>query len=136
MHSAPGQAWLKIVQRPTDEAFAAAFTTDVVLDTSIASRSIIGPAEVGRFFEASRTMYDEIQFAHETSARSRTCLEWEGKFQGGYIAGATILAFDPDGAIESIRLYHRPFEQVIAYSAELGLRLKDKIDPSILRATR
>jgi hypothetical protein len=136
MHSAPGHAWLEIVQRPTDEAFAAAFTTEVVLDTSIASRSIIGPAEVRRFFEASRTMYDEIQFTHETSARSRTCLEWEGKFRGQHVAGATILAFDPDGAIASIRLYHRPFEQVIAYSAELGLRLKGKLDPSIFRATQ
>lgn len=129
--SAPGQAWLEILQRPSDEAFAAAFTTDVVLDTSIASRSIIGPADVRRFFDASRTMYDAIRFTHETRAGSRSCLEWEGRFQGKDIAGTTILAFDAKGAIESIRLYHRPYAQVIVYSAELGRRLKGELDPSI-----
>jgi hypothetical protein len=127
----PGQAWLEIVKRPTEQAFAAAFTGDVVLDTSIASQPIVGPVGLWRFFEASRTMHDSIRFSHETSAGSRTCLEWEGKFQGADIAGTTILAFDADGAIESIQLFHRPYQQVIAYSAELGRRLKGKIDPSI-----
>lgn len=127
----PGQIWLEIVQRPTEEAFAAAFATDAVLDTSIASQPIVGPTGIWRFFEASRTMYDSIRFTHDTSAGSRTCLEWEGKFQGRDIAGTTILAFDANGAITSIQLFHRPYEQVIAYSAELGRRLRDKIDPSI-----
>jgi hypothetical protein len=76
-------------------------------------------------------MYDAINFTHETNSASRTCLEWEGKFQGKNIAGTTVLAFDENGLIESIQLYHRPYEQVIAYSAELGRRLKGKIDPTI-----
>jgi hypothetical protein len=76
-------------------------------------------------------MCDAINFTHEMSSESRTCLEWEGKFQGKDIAGTTILALSVNGAIESIQLYHRPYEQVIAYSAELGRRLKGKIDPSI-----
>jgi hypothetical protein len=133
-HSPPGHSWLEIVQRPTEQAFAAAFTANVVLDTSIANRSITGPADIRHFFEASRTMYDSLRFTHETQAGSRTCLEWEGKFEGGDIAGTTILAVDANGAIESIRLYHRPYEQVLAYAAELGRRLKDKIDPSIFPA--
>jgi hypothetical protein len=29
---------------------------------------------------------------------------------------------------ESIRLYHRPYEQVIAFSAELARRLAGKVD--------
>jgi hypothetical protein len=127
----PGHVWLEIVRRPTEEAFAAAFATDVVLDTSIASRSIVGPAAIWHFFEASRTMYDTIRFTHETSMGSRTCLEWEGKFQATDIAGTTIMAFVANGAIKSIQLFHRPYEQVIAYSVELGRRLKGKIDPSI-----
>jgi hypothetical protein len=127
----PGHGWLEIVRRPTEQAFAAAFASDVVLDTSIASRSIVGPAGLWHFFEASRAMYDSIRFSHETSAGSRTCLEWDGKFEGRDIAGTTILAFDGTGAIESIQLFHRPYEQVIAYSAELGRRLQGKIDPSI-----
>jgi hypothetical protein len=127
----PGHAWLEIVTRPTEEAFAAAFASDVVLDTSIASRPITGPAGVWHFFEASRSMYDSIRFSHETSSGSRTCLEWEGKFQNRDIAGTTILAFGATGTIESIQLFHRPYEQVIAYSAELGRRLRGKIDPSV-----
>lgn len=127
----PGDAWLEILKRPTEEGFAAAFAKNVVINTSIAARPIVGPIDLGHFFEASRTMYDAINFTQETSSRSRTCLEWEGKFRGKAIAGTTILAFDANGAIESIQLYHRPYDQVIAYSAELGRRLKGKIDPSI-----
>ena len=79
-------------------------------------------------------MYDAIRFTHETSMGSRTCLEWEGKFQARDIAGTTIMAFDANGAIKSIQLF-RPYEQVIAYSTELGRRLKGRIDPSIFPGT-
>jgi hypothetical protein len=127
----PGFAWTEILKRPTQEAFAAAFAKNIIIDTSIATRSIVGPVDLRSFFDASRTMYDAINFTHETRSGSRTCLEWQGKFQGNDIAGTTILAFDDNGAIESIQLYHRPYAQVIAYSAELGRRLKGKIDPSI-----
>ncbi|MGB7100743.1 MAG: hypothetical protein WBD95_18515 [Xanthobacteraceae bacterium] len=127
----PGNTWTGILKRPTQEAFAAAFSKNIAIDTSIATRSIIGAVDLRNFFDASRTMYDAINFTHETSSGSRTCLEWEGKFQGRDIAGTTILAFDANGAIESIQLYHRPYAQVIAYSAELSRRLKGKIDPSI-----
>ena len=132
---APGHVWLEIVRRPTKETFAAAFATDVVLDTSISSQAIVGPTAIWHFFEASRTMYDTIRFTHETSVGSRTCLEWDGKFQARDIAGTTVIAFDANGAIKNIQLFHRPYEQVIAYSTELGRRLKGKIDPSIFPGT-
>jgi hypothetical protein len=76
-------------------------------------------------------MYEQIAFVHETRSGARTHLEWEGKFAGREIAGATILVHNAEGAIASIRLYHRPYEQVIAFSAELGRRLAGKIDPQI-----
>jgi N-ethylmaleimide reductase len=128
----PGHAWTEIIKRPTKEGFAAAFSEDVALDTSIANRPIIGASDIRHFFDASRTMYDTLHFTHETSTGSRTCLEWEGKFRGADIAGTTILAFDPSGVIDGIQLYHRPYTQLVAYSAELGRRLKGKIDPSII----
>jgi hypothetical protein len=131
----PGHAWSEILKRPTQEEFAAAFARNIVIDTSIAMGSIVGAVDLRSFFDASRTMYDAICFTHETHSGSRTCLEWEGKFQGKDIAGTTILAFDADGAIESIQLYHRPYAQVIAYAAELGGRLKGKIDPSMFPGT-
>jgi hypothetical protein len=127
----PGHLWLEIVQRQTPEAFAKAFTREVVLETSITTRSIVGTHDIGSFFEASRTMYDAIRFTHETTMGSRTCLEWEGTSQGEEIAGTTILAFDAHGTIERVQLYHRPYGQVVAYAKELGRRLAGKLDPAI-----
>jgi hypothetical protein len=125
---APDHGWVEIIQRPTQEVFAAAFTQDVVLDTSVASGPMVGATAIRHFFDATRAMDDAIAFVHETSSSSRTCLEWEGSFEGRPVAGTTILARDAVGTIESIRLYHRPYGQVLAFSAELARRLERKAD--------
>lgn len=122
-----GHAWLEIITRPSQEAFASAFTTDAVLDTWVASAPIVGAVAIRAFVEATRTMYDDIAFVHGTHSGTRTQLEWEGRFAGRKIAGTTILARDATGAIESVRLYHRPYEQVIAFSAEIARRLSGKL---------
>jgi hypothetical protein len=119
----PGHAWLEIIKRPSQEAFAAAFTTGVVLNASVASAPVVGAVAIRAFFDATRAMYDQIVFVHEMRSGARTYLEWEGRFAGREIAGVTILAHSANGAIESVRLYHRPYEQVIAFSAELGRRV-------------
>jgi hypothetical protein len=119
----PGHAWLEIIKRPSQQAFASAFTEEVVLDTSVASAPIVGAVDIRAFFDAARAMYDQIAFVHETRSDTRVYLEWEGRFVDREIAGTTVLALDARGKIESIRLYHRPFEQVIAFSAELARRL-------------
>ncbi len=125
----PGYRWLEIIKRADEEAFAAAFTKHVVLDASVASAPIVGAVAIRAFFEATRAMYEQIAFVHETRSDTRTHLEWESRFAGREIAGTTILAHNAEGAIESIRLYHRPYEQVIAFSAELARRIADKVDP-------
>lgn len=126
---APGHGWLEIIKRPSQEAFASAFTKDAILDASVLSAPIAGAAAIRAFFDATRAMYDQIAFVHETRSSTRTHLEWEGSFAGRAIAGTTILAHDAGGTIESIRLYHRPYEQVISFSAELARRLAGKVDP-------
>ncbi len=75
-------------------------------------------------------MYDTIAFTHETSAGPRTYLEWQGKFQGRAVAGVTILRRSEEGLIEGIQLFHSPYEQVLAFSAELARRLDGRIKPS------
>jgi hypothetical protein len=40
----PGEAWTEIVRRPTLEEFSRAFASDVVLEASVLSRPIVGPA--------------------------------------------------------------------------------------------
>jgi hypothetical protein len=64
-------------------------------------------------------MYDHIVFVHEIRSSTRTCLEWDGVFQGKSISGATILVYDASGAIERIRLFHFPYKQLDAFSADL-----------------
>ncbi len=126
----PGQGWFEIIRRPTPESFASAFTADVVLIASVTSAPIVGPDGVGHFFEATRAMYDSIGFVHETSAGSRTWLEWAGRFQGRDVAGLTVLCRDEHGLIDAIQLFHSPYEQVVAFSAELARRLEGKLVPS------
>ena len=121
----PGQDWLAIIKRPTQAAFASAFTDGVILDTAVTNEPIRGTVALRDFFDATRAMYDSIGFVHEINAGSRTCLEWEGKFQDKDVAGTTILNRDPTGAIESIRLYHRPYHQVLAFSVELSRRMAE-----------
>ncbi len=124
-------SWLEIIKRPTLEAFAAAFTKDVVLEASVLPRPITGAPDVRSFFEATRAMYDTIAFKHEGTVGSRTYLEWEGTFQGHRVAGMTVFTKDTAGLIESIRLYHRPYDMVIAFSTDLAGRLAGKmtVDP-------
>ena len=127
----PGHSWLEIIKRATPEAFAAAFTKDVVLDASVLPRSITGATDVRAFFGATRAMFDAIAFKHEVTAGSRTYIEWEGTFQGNNIAGLTVLTKDAAGLIESIRVYYRPYNVVVAFSADLAGRLAGNmtVDP-------
>ena len=90
-------------------------------------RPITGAADVRSFFEATRAMYDTIAFKHEVTVESRTYLEWEGTFQGHSVAGMTVFTKDTAGLIESIRLYHRPYDMVIAFSTDLAGRLAGKM---------
>jgi hypothetical protein len=127
----PGHSWLEIIKRPTPEAFAAAFTKDVVLDASVLPRSITGATDVRAFFGATRAMFDAIAFKHEVTVGSRTYLEWEGTFQGNNVAGLTVLTKDATGLIESVRVYYRPYNVVVAFSADLAGRLAGNmtVDP-------
>jgi hypothetical protein len=130
----PGRLWLEIVKRPTLEAFAAAFTTDVSLDASVLPRTIQGASDVRAVFDATREMYETIAFSREENSSYRTYLEWEGVFGGRLVAGATILAKDTAGLIEGIRLYHRPLFVVNEFSKELLRRLAGKMMADVLRS--
>jgi pimeloyl-ACP methyl ester carboxylesterase len=116
----PGEAWAEIVRRSTLEEFSRAFASDVVLEASVVSRPIVGPLGLWTFFQATRAVYERIAFTHEIGTKARTCLEWEGVFAGKPVAGATIIARDDRGAITSVRLHHRPFDQVVAFAATIS----------------
>jgi hypothetical protein len=118
-----GEAWNEIVRRPTLEEFSLAFASDVVLEASVVSRPIVGPTGLWGYFQASRAMYERIGFTHEIGTTARMCLEWEGVFAGKPVAGATIITRDERGAITSVRLYHRPLDQVVAFAEAMSRHL-------------
>jgi hypothetical protein len=131
----PGARWLAIVGKNGTKEFAAAFTVDAVLDTSVLNGPCVGADAIGSFFAATAGgMYDSIAFTDETVDGRKTYLEWEGKAFGKDVGGTTILTRDEVGLIQSIRLYHRPLPIVLQFSKELAKRLKGKVDAKLLSA--
>lgn len=126
--SQPAAAWLAIVSRSTLQAFSLAFSADPVLEATVVAKPVRGVIAIYEFFCATRSMYDRIAFVHEMRSGDRAYLEWEGVFQGKGVSGVTILADDRDGAIERIRLFHYPFWQLNAFSAELVRRCSIKAE--------
>src|ERR1700678_2725189 len=118
--SNPGNTWSEIVRRPTLEEFSLAFASDVVLEASVLNCPIVGPIGLWAFFQATRTMYERIGFTQEIGTNARMCLEWEGVFAGKPVAGVTIIIRDDRGAITSVRLHHRPFDQVVAFAETIS----------------
>ena len=113
------QDWVALINRPSLEAFSLAFSKDATLDASVLREPMVGAPDIRRFFDATRTMYESIAFVHETTSTLHTYLSWEGLFAGKKVAGVTVLHRDELGVIKHIALYHRPFDQVLAFSAEL-----------------
>jgi hypothetical protein len=68
-------------------------------------------------------MYERIGFTHEIGTKTRMCLEWEGVFAGKPVAGVTIITRDDREAITSVRLHHRPFDQVVAFAETISRHL-------------
>jgi hypothetical protein len=123
INAPPGATWLEIVSRQTLRSFSGAFTENPILEATILVDPLVGARAIHEFFGATRSMFDRIGFLHEGRSASRAYLEWDGLFQGRDISGATILAYDVQGAIEHIRLYHFPLRQLNAFATELSRRL-------------
>jgi hypothetical protein len=134
---APGADWRDLVRKNGTKEFAAAFAPNAVLETSVMNGSCVGVDAIGSFFAATTGgMYDSLKFTSETVDGARTYLEWEGKFLGKDIGGATIVTRNEAGMIESVRLYHRPLLAVQQLSVELAKHLKGKVDPSLFGTWR
>jgi hypothetical protein len=129
----PGADWSAIVGKSGTPEFAAAFTSNPVLEASVLHRALVGTDAIDAFFVVtSRGIYDSFRFTTETVSGRKTYLEWEGSAFGRDVGGATVLTRDGTGLIESIRLYHRPLQMVLEVSKELAKRLKGKVNPRLL----
>jgi hypothetical protein len=120
---APGRDWFGIISRPTLAEFARAFTDTPVLEASVLAAPVIGTPGIHTFFEATRTMYDQIAFTAEHRAALRTWLEWQGEYRGLPVSGVTVLTADKGGAIGGVRIFHMPLDQLVAFAAELQHRI-------------
>lgn len=123
----PGLDWLGIISRPTLAEFARAFAEVPVLEASVLAEPVVGAPAIRAFFEATRAMYDRIAFTSEHRGTSRTWLEWQGEYRGLPVAGATILITATSGAIEAIRIFHMPLDQLITFAADLRQRLAPEL---------
>jgi len=119
----PGDDWLAIVSRQSVAEFGHAFAAEPVLEASVLAQSIIGVTDIHAFFEVTRHMYERIDFISEHRASAWTCLEWQGKYRGLPLAGATILISDGQGAIKRVLLHHRPLDQLVSFAADLQGRV-------------
>ena len=129
----PGSGWMAIVRKNGTKEFAAAFTSDAVLEASVLNGPCGGADAIGSFFAATAGgMYDSLAFTNETVDGRKTYLEWEGKAFGRDVAGTTILTRDETGLIQSIRLYHRLLPTLLQFARELAKRLRDKVDHNLL----
>jgi hypothetical protein len=87
--------------------------------------SLVGVDAIASFFAATTAdMYDSLTFTSETVDGVKTYLE-------DVVGGATIVTRNEACLIERIRLYYRPLRVVQQFSAELGKRLKGKVDANI-----
>src|SRR5260370_3624179 len=116
-------SWRSLVRQNGTPEFAAAFTKDAILDASVLASSLQGADAIGRFFKATTTMYETLQFTAATTAGEKTYMEWAGTIFGRDVAGITVVARDASGLIRSVHLYHLPLEMVSDFAAELAKRM-------------
>ncbi|MGW6358995.1 nuclear transport factor 2 family protein [Streptomyces sp. NPDC055092] len=122
------QPWTKAFAAKDAEAFAAAFAEDVILEASALRRPVEGRENVKAVMGAASGIYEHLVFTHEITEGSRSCIEWEAKaFGGKELRGSTILTVDDEGRIARAVIQHRPLDNLLAFSNELGNRAGDTV---------
>lgn len=77
---------------------------------------------------AASGIYEALAFTHEVTDGTRTCIEWEAQaFGGKELRGSTILTVNEDGKIVRAVIQHRPLDDLLTFSNELGNRLDGAI---------
>jgi pimeloyl-ACP methyl ester carboxylesterase len=125
------QGWTQAFAAQSADAFGDAFAEDVVLDSTTLYRPVKGRDLVKQTMAAASEIYESLVFTRQAVNGPRTYLEWEATALGGLaLHGITILAKDEDGKITHLAIHHRPLGAELKFSAEIGRRLEDVLDPS------
>ncbi|BCW43843.1 alpha/beta fold hydrolase [Arthrobacter sp. StoSoilB5] len=121
---ADAQGWINAFASKSADDFGEAFHRDVVLEASVIRSPITGRENVKAVMSAASSIYESLEFTHQTVNGPRTYLEWQATaFSGLKIYGVTILTKDEAGQIVSAAIHHRPLDAALRFSAELGKRL-------------
>jgi hypothetical protein len=123
--------WRSALGDESGATFAEVVAPHVRLEGSIYATPIDGRDKVWTTMRTAAEITDTLSFTHESTAQDRTYLEWEQEGLGQRIAGVTVLAFDGSGLIVNVALHHRPLGAVLAYSAELGRRVRNTVGPDV-----
>jgi len=122
--AADAEGWINAFASKSADDFGEAFHRDVVLEASVIRSPITGRENVKAVMSAASSIYESLEFTHQTVNGPRTYLEWQATaFSGLKIDGVTILTKDEAGQIVSAAIHHRPLDAALRFSAELGKRL-------------
>ncbi len=126
---AAAQGWTRAFEQKSSSAFSDAFAPDIVLEASAMDKPAIGVDQVRTVMAAASLLYESLEFKREVIDGSRTYLEWEVQaFGGEKIQGVTILERNDEGKIARVAIHHRPLGGALKFSAEMGRRLKGRVD--------
>jgi hypothetical protein len=97
---------------------------EVRLEGSVFANPIAGREAVRNAMRQSSSIYDRLEFTHQTQSTDRTYFEWEGTALGLPLWGVTAIAVGVDGRVRRVVLSHRPLDLVLKFSAALAHRLE------------
>jgi pimeloyl-ACP methyl ester carboxylesterase len=108
----------------SQDAFAAEFTDNVVLDATTLATPVKGKQDVARVLATASSIYESLEFTAEAHDGPTTYLQWKATAFGGVqIRGITILDRDASGKIVAAAIHHRPLGAVLRFAAEIRNRL-------------
>lgn len=108
--------------------FAALVHADAILVGSVLTQLVAGREAVWNMLRLTGSIYDTLDFVHETQGEDRVYLEWNATALGLEIGGLTALELDADGRVLRVALHHRPLGAVSRFSAELARRYTASLD--------
>ena len=126
------QGWTRAFEEKSSTSFGEAFASDVVLEASVMRRPVVGAEQVKTVMGVASGIYEALVFTQQASSGLRTYLEWEAQaFGGEKLSGITVLTRNEEGKIVRAAIHHRPLAGALKFSAEIGRRLKGKVDDGL-----
>ncbi|HEY4387369.1 MAG TPA: nuclear transport factor 2 family protein [Ktedonobacteraceae bacterium] len=123
-------AWQKAFFTKDARVFAEGFAENVVLEASSLRKPVGGRDRVRQILWTAAEIYESLVFTDRASSGQRIYVEWVATaFGGKQLRGSTIISTNPEGKINHVVVQHRPLDELLAFSAEMGKRMDGVEDP-------